>query len=419
METWKAPYFSAKVPDDFAGTERLDKYISALPNGLGRSKLKSGLQQILVNGNAAKLSSKIRAGDQIDVYWEDSVPDNIEPENIPLKIVYEDNDVCVVNKTQGMVTHPAAGNWSGTLVNALLHHWGRAALPQIAEGEDGVGAAEILERRRPGIVHRLDKDTSGLIITAKNRGAEEWLQAQFQSRRLVKEYILIVKGCPPKKDGVVDTYITRDPADRKRFKAVAFDGGTPGGGRKHERFGEDVEKAMLKAKVHEEGASEIIEGGSPAMGKRAVTLYHVASVYGGYSLVRVRILTGRTHQIRVHMKFLGCPVLGDAVYSKKDALFPNAALMLHSRLLQIRLPGRDKITAFKAAVPERFKQTIRALKATQPRSYASPAIKAAESARVQDKQALQNHNALQGQNAAAARFGCDQKALQDHNGGGQ
>ena len=388
METWKAPFFSASVPDDFCGTERIDKFVSSLPNGLNRSKLKSGLKEILVNGKAAKIASKIRAGDKIEIYWEDSVPENIEPENIPLKIVYEDGDVCVVNKAQGMVTHPAAGNWSGTLVNALLHHWGRAAVPQIKEGAeeaaDGTAAAEALERRRPGIVHRLDKDTSGLIITAKKRDAEEWLQAQFQNRHLVKEYILIVKGCPPKKDGVVDTFITRDPADRKRFKAVALDGGTAGGGRKHERFGEDVEKAMRKAQACGESADAKIGGGAPeapAVGKRAVTLYHVASVYGGYSLVRVRILTGRTHQIRVHMKFLGCPVLGDAVYSKKDALFPNATLMLHSRLLQIRLPGRDKMTAFKAAVPERFKQVIRALKAAFARSYASPGIKETENER--------------------------------------
>ena len=359
METWKAPFFSASVPADFLGTERLDKYISSLPQGLGRSKLKSGVKEILVNGQAAKLSAKIRAGDKIDIFWEDCVPDNIEPENIPLKIIYEDDDVCVVNKAQGMVTHPAAGNWTGTLVNALLHHWGRAAVTGVKDGD----SAEALERRRPGIVHRLDKDTSGIIVTAKNREAEEWLQSQFQGRRLVKEYILIVKGCPPQRDGIVDTYIARDPADRKRFKAVV-----PGGSDRHERFGEDVDKAKQKS----------LPQATPFAGKRAVTLYHVVSVYGGYSLVRVRILTGRTHQIRVHMKFLGCPVLGDAVYSKKDSLFPNAALMLHSRMLKIRLPGREKMTVFKAAVPERFKRVIQALKAASPRSYASAGVKAAE-----------------------------------------
>ncbi|MBR5096534.1 MAG: RluA family pseudouridine synthase, partial [Treponema sp.] len=204
---WKVPFFSAKVPDYFCGTERLDKYISSLPNAFNRSKLKSGVHEILINSQKAKLSSKVRAGDQIDIQWEDNIPDNIEPEDIPLKIIFENDDVTVVNKEQGVVTHPAAGNWSGTLVNALLHHWGREAVSQIKEGE----AAEILSRRRPGIVHRLDKDTSGIIITAKNRDSEEWLQKQFQGRKLRKEYILIVRGCPPKKNGVVDTYLVRDP----------------------------------------------------------------------------------------------------------------------------------------------------------------------------------------------------------------
>lgn len=342
------PFFSAKVPEDFCGTERLDKYISSLPNAFNRSKLKSGVHEILVNSQKAKLSSKVRAGDLIDIQWEDNIPDNISPENIPLRIIFEDQNVTVVNKEQGMVTHPAAGNWSGTLVNALLHHWGREAVAQIKEGE----ASEILLRRRPGIVHRLDKDTSGIIITAKNRDSEEWLQKQFQSRSLRKEYILIVRGCPPKKDGIVDTYMIRDPGDRKRFKAVTL----------------------------------------PTQGKRAVTLYHVVSVYSNYSLVRVRLLTGRTHQIRVHMKFLGCPVLGDSIYSKKDNYFPNENLMLHSRLLEIRLPGQEKRAVFKAAVPKRFKRVIRALKAQYPRAYASLGIKAAEAKMSQGQEALQGQN---------------------------
>ncbi len=357
------PFFSSKVPDTFLGTERLDKYISSLPNGFNRSKLKSGVHQILVNSQAAKLSSKVRAGDQIDIEWEDNIPDKIEPEDIPLKIIFENDDVAVVNKEQGMVTHPAAGNWTGTLVNALLHHWGREALAQIKEGE----ASQILARRRPGIVHRLDKDTSGIIITAKNRQSEEWLQAQFQGRRLVKEYILIVRGCPPKRDGVVDTFIVRDPADRKRFKAVALDGKG-----KHEKFGEDAAAVQVT-------------------GKRAVTLYHVVAVYSNYSLVRVRLMTGRTHQIRVHMKFLGCPVLGDAIYSKKDNYFPNESLMLHSRLLKIQLPGQEKYSVFKAAVPERFKRVIKALKAQYPRAYASEGIKVSEAERAQSGEAQKDH----------------------------
>ncbi|MBQ3837880.1 MAG: RluA family pseudouridine synthase [Treponema sp.] len=357
------PFFSSKVPDSFLGTERLDKYISSLPNGFNRSKLKSGVHEILINSQKAKLSSKVRAGDQIDIQWEDNVPDSIMPEDIPLKIIYEDQNVAVVNKEQGMVTHPAAGNWSGTLVNALLHHWGRDALGQIKEGE----TSQMLARRRPGIVHRLDKDTSGIIITAKNRESEEWLQNQFQGRRLKKEYVLIVRGCPPKRDGVVDTYITRDPADRKRFKAVDLEGN-----RRLEKFGEDAVAL-------------------PVSGKRAVTLYHVVAVYSNYTLVRVRLKTGRTHQIRVHMKYLGCPVLGDAIYSKKDNYFPDENLMLHSRLLEIQLPGQTKKTAFKAAIPERFKRVIKKLKAQYLRAYCSEGIKVSEAERAKSGESLQGH----------------------------
>ena len=170
------PSFSQKVPDDFSGTERIDKYIASLPNGFNRSKLKSGIQEIFVNGNKSKLSGKIRAGDQIEIQWEDNVPDNIEPENSPLRIIFENDDVCVVNKEQGMVTHPAAGNWNGTLLNALLFHFGMDAIKQTKEGSE----QEIQECRRPGIVHRLDKDTSGVIITAKHRDAEEYLSQEFK-----------------------------------------------------------------------------------------------------------------------------------------------------------------------------------------------------------------------------------------------
>lgn len=128
------PFFSAKVPDDYTAEQRLDKYIASLPNAMNRSKLKSGIVEILVNGKKAKLSQKMKAKDQIDIKWEDNIPDNIEPQKIPLDIIYEDDNVTVVNKRQGMVTHPACGNWDGTLVNALLYHWGRESISQLKEG---------------------------------------------------------------------------------------------------------------------------------------------------------------------------------------------------------------------------------------------------------------------------------------------
>lgn len=312
-------YFSVKVPTDYTETQRLDSYIATLPNGMNRSKLKSGASEILVNGKNRKLSFKVKAGDQIDIRWEDNVPDDIEPEDIPLEIVYEDQDVCVVNKAQGMVTHPACGNWTGTLVNALLYHWGRQGITQIKEGKE----SEILLKRRPGIVHRLDKETSGIIITAKNRDAEEYLQEQFRQRRnMTKEYIAICCGRPPSRSGVIKTQIIRDPKHRRRFKATTDE----------------------------------------SQGKYAETAYTCISCYGQYSLMVLRLHTGRTHQIRVHMKYINCPILGDDIYYKKDSTFPNATLMLHARKLKILLPGKTEASTFVAKTPERFIQVEKRLK---------------------------------------------------------
>ena len=217
-----------------------------------------------------------------------------------------------------MVTHPACGNWSGTLVNALLFHWGREAVKQVKEGSE----QQIMEFRRPGIVHRLDKETSGIIITAKNRDVEEFLGNQFRNKTLRKEYILIVKGRPPAYAGDIRTQIIRDPKDRKRFKAVT-----------------DTDE-----------------------GKYARTIYHCISSYGNYTLVRVRLKTGRTHQIRVHMKYIGCPIVGDSIYNKIDPIFPDATLMLHSKLLEIKIPGEEKPRTFITKTPERFLQLEKKLK---------------------------------------------------------
>ena len=287
-----------------AKNERLDKFIAENIADMNRSKLKSGAVSITVNGKAQKISYKVKANDKIEVVWQDSVVTDISPENIPLEILYEDDDVTVINKVQGMVVHPAAGNWSGTLVNALLFHWGKETTSDL----------------RPGIVHRLDKDTSGVIITARNRKAEECLQKQIRAHSTKKEYILIVQGKPKELIGTIKTQIIRDPADRKKFKAVT-----------------DTDK-----------------------GKSAVTYYRCFATYGNYSLVRVRLGTGRTHQIRVHMKYLGCPILGDSVYGRKDKVFPNATLMLHARRLFIRLPNGEK-KEFVAPVPLRFKRVLKYL----------------------------------------------------------
>ena len=321
------PFFSATIPASFSGSTRLDKYIATLSadnfggTPMNRSRLKSSSSEILINGKTAKLAAKVKAGDTIDIQWEENVPENIEPENIPLEILYEDDNVCVVNKKQGMVTHPAAGNWTGTLVNALLFHWGLEAIHQEAgEAQD----AHTLARRRPGIIHRLDKDTSGVIITAKNRAAEEFLHDEFlHHNRIIKEYIAICCGRPKSLEGKIETQIIRDERNRKRFKAVT----------------------------------------DTSEGKRAVTLYKCFATYGPFSLMRIRIKTGRTHQIRVHMKYLGCPVMGDPIYGNylKGSPFQSATLMLHAYVLKIRLPGQKERVTFKASVPLRFKKVLRTL----------------------------------------------------------
>lgn len=292
--------------------ERLDVYASS-SEGISRSRLKNGVLSITVDGKKAKLSFKLTGGEKVEILWDDPVPENILPEDIPLDVVYENDDVMVINKKQGMVVHPAAGNWSGTLVNALLFRWGREQIPS---SEAGLPAA-----CRPGIVHRLDKDTSGLIITGKNRDAVEELQKQFQSRHVYKEYIAIVKGRPPVPKGEIRTQIMRDPSDRKKFVAKT-----------------DTEQ-----------------------GKFAWTKYQCVATYGPYSLMRLCLKTGRTHQIRVHMKYINCPILGDPIYSRKDGLFDTATLMLHSRRMAIKLPGKDEFSTFEAPVPRRFRKVMKVL----------------------------------------------------------
>lgn len=312
------------VPSDYLKTCRLDSYIAGLPGGMNRSKLKTGVKSITINGKAQKISYKVKPGDNILIEWEDSVPEDIIAQPIPLEIIYEDKNVCVINKPQGMVTHPASGNWENTLVNGLLYHWGRENIKGIKEGS----ISQQLVKRRPGIVHRLDKDTSGIIITAKNRDSEEYLQKQFQNHKfLVKEYICICCGIPPKKHDTITTQIIRDPRDRKIFKAVT-------------------------------DSNE---------GKIAVSEYQCISTYGNYSLMRVRIKTGRTHQIRVHMKFINCPILGDPLYGKKDKQFPDATLMLHSRMLKIFIPDNKEKQMFKTSTPERFLKVEQKLKRMFPK----------------------------------------------------
>lgn len=312
------------VPEEYSG-KRLDKIVSKLVPEISRSQLKKSLKIIQVNGKKTKLSRCVARGDEVFLSWEEQTVSALVPEDIPLEIVYEDENVVVINKPSGLVTHPAAGNWTGTLANGLLFHLNRQQ-----DGKENLQAGSSLAEEpgfRTGIVHRLDKETSGLIITAKNFESEKYLQEQFFHRRVQKEYIAILKGVPRPLYGAVKNFLIRDPKNRKRFSWTD----------------------------------------EPGKGKFSHTVYRVTAVYGNYSLVVLKLKTGRTHQIRVHMKSLGCPILGDNLYGKPDSEFPGEKLMLCSRLLGIRLPGKVEFSRFKIPVPVRFKRVIKKLREMYPR----------------------------------------------------
>jgi len=284
--------------------ERVDKYIASI-GLLTRAQIKTRNLKASIKGKEIKLSFNVRQGDLLELQWEDEIPMTLEPEEMELDILYEDSNVLVLNKPQGLVVHPAAGNWTGTLVQGLLYY----LKPEKINQQD----------IRPGIVHRLDKDTSGVIITAKHTDAKEELSSHFRDRETEKIYMAVVKGRPPQMKGEVEGYISRDPHNRKKF-------------------------ILHKNK-----------------GKWSRSIYRVKKIWRGYSLVQIQIETGRTHQIRVHMKSLGCPVLGDPVYGRKDPDFPEVSLKLHSFSLAIALPGAEELSTFTAPLPEPFTQLLDSL----------------------------------------------------------
>jgi 23S rRNA pseudouridine1911/1915/1917 synthase len=267
----------------------------------------------LLNGKISKLSKKIKQGDCLEIYYSDPPPTDLTPENIDLDIIYEDEDVCVINKPQGMVVHPAGGNVTHTLVNALLAHC-RDLKKCFTAGE-----------QRPGIVHRLDKETSGVIITAKNVSAHEFLSKQFKERKVKKVYLALVQGRPDSEKGSLETWIFRDPGHRKRF------------------------------------ASAAINTHPPFKARKALTNFKVIKTWEEVSLLSLMPHTGRTHQLRVHMKYLGCPIIGDDLYGTKKSRSSAGELMLHAYKLAIKIPASHRIGQFKAPLPPRFKSFIREL----------------------------------------------------------
>jgi 23S rRNA pseudouridine1911/1915/1917 synthase len=307
--------YTGAVEGNFPGELRLDRYAAEHLKILSRSQLKTKILDIKVNGKAVKLSRAVKAGDILELSWDDGPPLYLIPEDLPLDILYEDDHAVVINKAQGMVVHPGAGNRTGTLANALLwRRLRRGGSPEsVLSVADYTGAAF-----RPGIVHRLDKDTSGVIIAAYDEKTLAFLSGQFKNRTAKKIYGAIVLGRPRETEGIIEARIARDSRNRKCFTVTA----------------------------------------DPVRGRSALTRYRVIRSWGTHSLLLLRPRTGRTHQLRVHLRSLGHPVLGDPLYGGADPRFPGASLMLHARSLSILLPGRDKPDLFRAPLPERFRKII-------------------------------------------------------------
>jgi 23S rRNA pseudouridine1911/1915/1917 synthase len=285
---------------------------------LSRSQVKARNMSALVNGKPVKVSRVIEPGNHLELSWDAPEPTELIPEDIPFDVIYEDDRVIVINKSQGMVVHPGAGNKRGTMANGILYRRSQRIQQGTADGAGVMALSTPL--LRPGIVHRLDKDTSGVIIATYDDDALTFLAHQFKHRKTRKTYVAIIRGRLPQQKGKIETYIARDKHNRKLFCATRD------------------------------------------QGKHAVTLYRVIREYGAYSLVLLRPKTGRTHQLRVHMRYLGCPILGDPLYSSRDPRFPEATLMLHALRLTITIPGNKTPSRFEAPLPERFKSIIKKLK---------------------------------------------------------
>ena len=296
------------VPEEFAG-ERLDKWLAAPERALQMTRsavqLRMEQQAVLVNGTPVPKNYRQRGGDVIEITLPEPEPLTLEPENIPLDIVYEDADLLVVNKPKGMVVHPAPGHATGTLVHALLYHCG----DQLS-GINGV--------IRPGIVHRIDRNTSGLLMVAKTDAAHHSLSAQIQAHSFTREYQAVAMGRFREPSGTIDAPIGRHPVDRKKMCVTQKNS------------------------------------------KRAVTHYETILAYQKATHLRLRLETGRTHQIRVHLAYLGHPVLGDDVYGKP---YPGLeGQCLHAAKIGFVHPTTGQYLEFESPLPDYFRRVLRQLR---------------------------------------------------------
>lgn len=292
---------------------RLDKFLVTQLPEYSRSRLQSLIKKGRVNVDGITITKSgymLENLAEIEIRIPPPQPSELIPEEIPLDIIFENQDLMVVNKPAGMVVHPAAGHQSGTLVHAALGH---------TSDFEGVGGTQ-----RPGVVHRLDKDTSGLILLAKNDVAHQWLQEEFRSRRVDKTYLALVDGAPPTERGRVEAAIGRDPIDRKKMAVV-----------------------------------------SPEKGRSAVSEYATISHYDQHTLLEVHPITGRTHQIRLHLAFLGCPVAGDRTYGRRNPSLDLKRQFLHAARIKIRLPGEPGESVFEAPLPEDLDRVLGTLVAVK------------------------------------------------------
>ena len=283
---------------------RVDK-IASDTLSIPRSVFSLDSLSLTVNGTKGKKSSSLKEGDRVELSYTEEVFEGLKSEDIPLDIIYEDDDILVINKAQGMTVHPGAGCTDGTVANALLGLYGE----DFSTSDDAV---------RPGIVHRLDRDTSGVMVIAKTKDAHLSLTEQFSVHTNEKYYAAIAKGFFPECDGYIDKRITRDRNNRKKFTVT-------------------------------EKKSE---------GKDALTKYHVVSQNTDYAFLRLRIYTGRTHQIRVHLLSIAHPVLGDPIYSRPDTKYRDATLMLHAERIVFSHPRTGEKMVFRAPLPERFRNIL-------------------------------------------------------------
>jgi 23S rRNA pseudouridine1911/1915/1917 synthase len=302
------PVETAALRQSKAGSGRLDAWLSQEWPDISRSRWQALIRQgcVAVDGRVAdKVGARLTGGEQVEARVPASQPAGLLPSAMPLHIVYEDENVLVADKTAGTVVHPSAGHEVDTLVQAVLQH-----APELP----GVGG-----ERRPGVVHRLDMDTSGLVVFAKNDRAMSELQQQFKTRQVHKTYLALVAGAPPTPEGIIDAAIGRDPRERKRMAVVP-----------------------------------------EQKGRGARTRFVVLARLGEHALLAVSPETGRTHQIRVHLAYVGMPVAGDRIYGSRHQAEWLPRQMLHAWRLEIQLPGKSAPEAFEAPLPEDFRMALEA-----------------------------------------------------------